>query len=359
MRTPTHRRWTGALPVRAFSLLLFAGTLAPLTLADPPSPATDPLAGPRVPDPDADRKAPTLIERDAEGKVKRLEITPEEVALDKLRLTAMERRRANEIVDRRRLGLDRVVIANVPLIIRLHNAAEAGDRPELKSAFQEFIRLFEAEVGQEKAKDQIAQVLSPEHATQFLALIDSYWKAIAEEALADAKENGSKPTEAIGAEIAKAIGKEIKRSYERQVQYRAEDLDHFLDVVDATPEQENTIRAQALEFTQKTLLRPTIAQREAFIKKVFAELTPPQRAMAMKEYLDPAIPAANTPGEVGGSMDGSMNGSMEGSMDGGSMDAKPANDNKKADPKPDPKPDTKPDTKTDTKPNKKSETKPK
>ncbi|QQS07845.1 MAG: hypothetical protein IPK69_07435 [Phycisphaerales bacterium] len=335
MRTPTRRLWTGALPLKALSLLLLAGALSPITLADPPAPAADPLAGPRVPDPDADRKAPTLIERDADGHIKRLEITAEEVALDKLKLTAKERRKANEIVDRRRVGLDRVVIGNVPLIIRLHNAAEAGDKPELKSAFQEFIRLYEAEVGQEKAKDQIAEVLSREHATQFNALIEAYWKSIAEEALADANDSGITPAEAIGAEIASAIGKEIKRSYERQVQYRAEDLDHFLEVVEATPKQESTIRAQALEFAQKTLQRPTIAQREAFIKKVFAELTPAQRAKVMKEYLDPAKPAADTPGEMGGSMDGSMSGSMDGSMDSDSKDAKPANTDKKPDKKSD------------------------
>ncbi|MGD9790030.1 MAG: hypothetical protein AB7Q00_02800 [Phycisphaerales bacterium] len=341
MRTPTRRLWTGALPLKALSLLLLAGALSPSTLADPPTPPTAPLAGPRVPDPDADRKAPTLIERDADGHIKRLEITAEEVALDKLKLTAKERRKANEIVDRRRVGLDRVVIGNVPLIIRLHNAAEAGDKPELKSAFQEFIRLYEAEVGKAKAKDQIAEVLSREHATHFHALIDDYWKSIAEEALADAKDSGITPAEAVGAEIASAIGKEIKRSYERQVQYRAEDLDHFLEVVEATPKQESTIRAQALEFAQKTLQRPTIAQREAFIKKVFVELTPAQRAKVMKEYLDPAKPAADTPGEMGGS--------MEGSMEGGSMDAKPAIADKMPDQKPDKKTDTKPDKKPDTK----------
>src|SRR5689334_3113710 len=116
---------------RAFAILALA--LAAPALAQEP----DPLRGPALKDQPA--KA-TLIERDFAGKLKRPDIPVEEAALPLLNLDAESRARVDAALAARAQVLDQIVVDNLELVVRLHNARQSGDRLDQLNTLAEFMK---------------------------------------------------------------------------------------------------------------------------------------------------------------------------------------------------------------------------
>ena len=79
----------------------------------------EPLAGPQV---EAEDRARALVARDFAGRVARLEVPPEEAALALLELDPVVREATDRVLADRAAALDRIVMANVKLLVRLQSA---------------------------------------------------------------------------------------------------------------------------------------------------------------------------------------------------------------------------------------------
>lgn len=241
-----------------------------------------PLSGPKV-------HAPTavgLVEKDMAGKVRRLEITPEEAALEKITLSPKERADANAIVVERQAILDKAVGENVPLLLEMQAAFQQNNKGEQIRQLQLFMNAIRPLRDRPKLRDEIAAVLSPDNAAKFQGLVHDYWEAIIAEGVAEQKEGGGKPKpfEVMTREGLVAFGQEIKRAYERRIASGAKEVDEFLRRLNATGEQEATLRNIFTDYAQKTLGKaPTPEQQRALGARIWKELTWEQRKTLLQE----------------------------------------------------------------------------
>lgn len=264
-----------------------AGQAAPVE-ADGQSDAL--LSGPKVA---ATATAPTLIERDLQGKIRRLETTAEEAALALLDLDAATKEKVNKILAMRTAALDSVVVNNVPLLLKLQAARETGDRRDFAEVTGELAKAAAPLREQGRLKDNIAAVLPKAERERFETLVSEYWKAVvAERREIMAKEQSSGGAglrtagRAAATEFALAIGQEIKRSYERTLGQRGADFDSLLKSLNLPMETETKVRNMVTDHAQKYIAQKggaTPAQNRELFFNIMTALTLEQRADLIRE----------------------------------------------------------------------------
>ena len=87
---------------------------------DAPSPDEAPLTGPDI----GRAKMPSIIQRTFEGTLQRLDIWPEEAAIELLDLTDESREQINDILASRAAAIDKVVSENLDDLLKLANDGE-------------------------------------------------------------------------------------------------------------------------------------------------------------------------------------------------------------------------------------------
>lgn len=264
--------------------MLLPALLAAVLLQPPPP--TGPLAGPSVMTPD---RAPTLVARDFDGKVKRLDEPAEEAALRLLTLSDAEKSKAAAITAARAAILDAVLADNIPLLLKLQGLRDGSARDEGLAALRELSAKLRPLRERGRLRDEIAGALTPENASKFIPLVDEYWKAVLAERAAMEGES-VRPAQAAGREVLQAIGQEIRRSYERVVGGRQKQLDEALARLSLSPEKEASLRLLVSNHFQATLGTPTPAQQREFVAAFMKELTPEQRRTLLTEVYGPSRP---------------------------------------------------------------------
>lgn len=87
----------------------------------------DAMRGPKV----GERQSvPTLVRRDASGKLERLEVRPEQGAVDLLKLTPEERKPVDGVFVARLLEINKALQEHYDLFIKLQTARQGGAKPE-------------------------------------------------------------------------------------------------------------------------------------------------------------------------------------------------------------------------------------
>ncbi len=294
-----------------WSVLTAASLPSAPAWADPPEPA-DPAEvrpasgapGGRKPDPDPVLGGPkategtvgdTLIARDFDGKVKRLDVTAEEAALEHLDLDKDARARIDRILAERAALLDKIVADNLLKIVDAYNAVQAGQKDEARAIYTEILLQTGDLRDRGKLGEELKTAMTPEQADHFDRLRREYWEAIVREDVdaAIASTPGIPPKgsykDALRREVALAVGQEIKRSYERQAAARADQLQEFVDALALTPEQQGKIKTILTDDFQrvqsnKTPGKRTPVQAMALVRSIAAELTPEQRE-ALGKYI--------------------------------------------------------------------------
>lgn len=268
------------------SLLLAAPALAQTAEpADPPA-----LAGPSV----TDTKAPpSLVQRDFEGKVKRLEEPADEAALALLPLTPEQRAKADAVLAQRHALLDRLVLENFQTVSRLRGAP-ADERRQVFLELREALRPLR-ERG--SLADELRPVLTSEQHERHAELVGEYFAAITDET-APGEAMGEQPRRAVdragaaGRELIQQIGVAVRRSYERTIGQQQKELEATLAALNLTPEQDAKVRKIILDSAQKRLSaagpgapanaktdappRPDTERRRTLLA-VMSALTPEQR----------------------------------------------------------------------------------
>ena len=245
------------------------------TPAPTPTPEPDALAGPTVA-PDAPA---SLVVRDFDGKLRRLEIPAEEAALELLKLSPEEQAKADAVIAARRAQLDGIVGQNLELLLKFKTAKEAGSTQEV----QQYLRQMLAKLGPVRDKgrlvDQLGTVLSPEKATELRRLSAEYWKAVIDDETGDSGERAK----VTGRVMLGAIGLEIKRAYETRVGGQLAEVDDLIARLGLTAEQESRVRAVVLEYGQQTLGKPTDSQKAKLFIDLNTILTKEQRGVFLRE----------------------------------------------------------------------------
>ena len=294
----------------AIAALLAAGTSVlaqsapasdkPATPAVPPAPAPAPsaapsteaglLGGPRV----VDKPARTsIVERDSTGNLVRLEVRPEQAALDLLVLTRAEREPVDKILAERLTRVTQLLKDNQALFLKIQGARQGGAKPaEIAPLMQEFRPIARPFV-ESPLRDQIAAALPEGKRAEFKRLVAEYFgAATAEEAANRARQEmpGSDqapaqrggpaggPPEMIArrAEV-NLLLREMGGALRTIVKERREQTEELMRVIDATPEQQAQIQAITRDARYGEGFERTPQQMGDIKRRIDAVLTPEQR----------------------------------------------------------------------------------
>ncbi len=227
------------------------------------------------------------MERDFKGKLKRPEVPPEEAALDLLKLAPEDRAKTDAVLAARAQVLDAVVIDNIDLVVKLHNARQSGDRRDQLAVMSEFMKKLQPLNARGRLADEIRGTLSKEQQGRYDAILKEYREAAIEEGTKEARARNEFVTDR-GMETREnlaSLGLEIKRSYERQISSKAAEFERVVSQLGLRSEQEAKIRALVTSFTQETKGKATAEQKRALFFRIMADLDPDQQQRLMRLYL--------------------------------------------------------------------------
>lgn len=231
------------------------------------------LAGPAV---DAAREA-TIVERDYAGRMRPLEITPEEAALERMDLPAGAREAAVGVLAARAAILDRVVRENIDLLTRLATAAESRDTRRLIPLALELHHKLEPLRERGTLRAELREAIPEPRRAEFDALVDGYWAAVRAEA------PRGKRFARIIEERARLFGKQVERSFQRQERSGDIAVAYVLSRLDLPPEREAQVREIVAQHNAGLGPEgPTEADHARLFVKVAAHLNAEQRAQLIK-----------------------------------------------------------------------------
>ncbi len=269
---------------RFCTLLLTAGMLA-LSLstatanaADPaPAKAPDaPLSGPKIA---PGKKVLTIIERDADGRVKRLDVAPAEAAVKAMPLSPEQRKKVDDVLVAQAATLDEIVRDNFDIIVKAAGAFDSKDRVAATRYVQELWTISEPVRKRGQLVEQLARALPKAEADQMRTLVREYLKARLKDEEDAAKAKGQN-FDVVGFNIGETLhtlGNEIRRSYERVVGQGASDFEKVLADLNLTPEQDSKVRAVVLDLFQNSGPNASGPQKLRAFMQAINVLTPEQR----------------------------------------------------------------------------------
>lgn len=310
--------------IRLLALVTACGMAAlPLSAQTEPAPSEpaiqeNPLAGPAV----GAGETPSLVKRDFEGKLERIETRPETAAIELITLTPEQRELVNDVLRRRSADVQRVLDDNLEMFLQLQAARQGGDRQEMMTLMRDF-RVVAEPLLKPSLFNQIRDVLPQDQRAEFARLVDEYIEALAAEPdpmggmgmqrgqrrgiggdaardakgepvpdpdtdtrLGDGPKEGKRNGPPTGAPARRRVEmnlliREMARDFGDMVEERREHTDELLKVIGATEEQEAKIRAIIRENGDTASLKPTAEQRSERFQKILKELTPEQRRALM------------------------------------------------------------------------------
>ena len=240
-----------------------------------PEGAPDPLAGPRI---TTAVKKLTLVERDFDGKVRRLEVSPEEEAVRRLELDEATKGKVNEAIAARSKLFDDFVRQNLDLLLKF--ASSHGNKADrgmlLRETFEKAAPIRE----HGRLQEHVLAVLPEDKKQAFTQLVDEYRNAVIAEEAKLPNEQG-KQSGRTGAAMRVGLeqfGQDVKRAYERVIAEGQGKLETFLKNLDLSTEQDQKIRKMVVDFYTQYLGKeaPAGAKLE-LVMKVAAELEPAQK----------------------------------------------------------------------------------
>jgi len=252
--------------------------------ASPPERAPNPLQGPRVAEPAAKS---TLVERDMAGKLRRLEVPPEEAALSLMALDAVAAAKTRTIIQERTVILDRIVLNNLNLVMQFHNARLAGDKRDQLVLLTQLLVALKPLTDRGTLSEEIIGALSLDQSVTFKSLVRDYNQAAAAETEAESRAAGERLTQRqiTARENLVVLGTEIKRSYERQITSRTAEFEQIMSQLELEPEQESKIRAMVLDYAQAVVGKPTLDQRRSLFFRMMAVLNADQQRTLIRLFV--------------------------------------------------------------------------
>lgn len=234
----------------------------------------DVLSGPRVTG--SERHGLSIIEREFDGRLKRLEQHPVLVALDRMSLSPESRAKVDEVLQRRNSALDTLVRDNLKLIIELGLANQAGDKAASQALLAELVQKAQPFLQRGPLLNELRDALPAAQYRELRNVVEEYFEA----SRSAAKNDASGKRDRFGSLVAmsfEGVQYELKASYERVVQGPGDEFEKLIKELNLSPEQESRIRQKAVDFVQKTYGKPTKGQQVKIFLEIYGELTPEQR----------------------------------------------------------------------------------
>ncbi|MCB9845356.1 MAG: hypothetical protein H6811_05160 [Phycisphaeraceae bacterium] len=247
-----------------------------------PADEPDALAGPDVA---SAASRPTLVHRAFDGSIRRLEVSPEEAALERLDLDEESQGQVQEVLDARNAVLDEILVKHIGLLLKYQAAAAAEDRLEILRVLTEVWRATEPLRERGTLREELGRVLNQDRLSLMDEMVAEYDEALLAEARAQAEASGERFREVRYriAEGLRRLGEDLKRSYERAVTAGVEEFEALLVKLQLEPEHEREVRRLVQDFAQATMLNPTAQQRRELGRKIFAVLSQEERLRALRE----------------------------------------------------------------------------
>ncbi|MDX2131040.1 MAG: hypothetical protein SFY69_03175 [Planctomycetota bacterium] len=256
--------------------------------ADAPAEQAHPLGGPKVVSQEAPR---TLVKNDLAGKLIETERRPEAEAIDLLELSEREKADVQRVLAEREAEVSRVLYDNLEVFLGLQGTLRGGNPRESLAAVMQ-AREVAASLLEPSLASRLGEVLSEPNRAEFTRLLGEYEAALARSLPERGPAGRGTPRDAaVGAEFTRRrvethlLLKEIGRSLASNAAEKQGQMDAFLKAINATAEQESKIRAIAQDAASGNPLKePDARARAERFRRIFALLTPQQRAAAREYY---------------------------------------------------------------------------
>lgn len=245
--------------------------------AQPPS-DSDALRGPTLTK-HPDRPEHSIVERDFNGKLRKLEDNPALVALHRLSLTPEQRAAAEKVVGDRAAALDTIVRDNLRLLVELAQAMQSGDTQSAGRLQAQAMEKAGPFLKRGPLVNELRPVLPEDTFAELRRMVDEYNALAAEDRMGDPM-SGPRPGNKFGAMLAQGFegfAAEARASYQRVVGQGGKDFENLIKILQLTPEQESAVRRIATDLFQKTYGKPTKRQQLRVFLDIYAELNPDQR----------------------------------------------------------------------------------
>lgn len=274
--------------------LILAALLASPAFAQVADDGTE-LGGPRVV---TSEKPKTITEHEMDGTLKKIDTRPEQAALALLDLTPAEKTAVEAILDKRAVAVGALLAEHQALFLKIQQARQGNaPREEIAPLMREF-RPIAAPLVSPALLDQLAGVLPAEKAARLRSLVGEYMQALAAEGAKDGRAPAAPPADTPqrrrpNAESAaqktgadriisermeiNLLLREMGRSLNAVVEERRAHSAALMKAIEATPEQEEQIRAIVRGIGDSAGLRPTREQRAEMRRKIMAILSPEQQ----------------------------------------------------------------------------------
>lgn len=228
---------------------------------------------------DETAKGKTLVQRDADNKLKRIDIAPEEAAIQIMDLDPAERERCNKIFVERAAILDEIIMKNFNLLGKLHTALQAGDKEAISKAYSAFTPKLERLSDRGRLEDELKPELRMDHVPEFQRLVAEYRQALIQDGIREVKAEGKEavPQSIANREMLIATGEQIRRAYDRTVSTKVADFDPILAKLSLKPEQATKIRGLTADFAQKHAGNAAPEQKRELVMQMLKEMEPDQR----------------------------------------------------------------------------------
>jgi hypothetical protein len=251
---------------------------------DPPPPAAarpsedaDALRGPSI-EKHPDRPVRSIVERDFNGRLKRLEDHPVLVALSRLDLSAADKAAAERVLGDRAAAIDMIVRDNLKELVELDGAKKSGDGPAASKLQADLLEKAKPFFKRGTMLAELMPVLPEEKFAELKKMVEEYNRVATQDRNTDPM-NKDKPNP-VGNLLAQGFenfGAEAKASFKRVVEAGGKDFDKLIQSLDLTPEQESKVRQKAGDLFQKTYGKPTKGQQLKLFLDIYAELNTEQR----------------------------------------------------------------------------------
>jgi len=254
----------------------------------PDQPTTDQptLSGPKV-----ESKHPrvkSLIERDFDGTLKKLETEPVTAAIAIMELDEPSRAAAEKILLQRSAALDALVKDHLKELAELNAARRARQRGEANTILAALLKEAGPIFKEGPLVDQVAEVLPTEKATELRMLITEYRDELVKEMMEKGGEHGQKKNrvQAAMTERLTGFGQEVKSSYERVFGSRRKDFQEVVKQLNLSPEQESKVQQVFTDLFQKTYGKPSRAQSAKAAMQAYNMLDSEQRVRFRELFKD-------------------------------------------------------------------------
>lgn len=241
--------------------------------------ATPPaLSGPKVQRGAPNAEVRTLVHKEFDGRLKRLEVEPVGAAIAIMELNPEERAAAEKVLIERKTSFDALLRDNIPLVLKLDGAFKGHDNGEGQKALQQLFEKAKPVLAKGPLLDQVAAVLPPDKAKELRRLHAEYMNA----AVQDRMDTGpaDKKNDRFGARVAEGFAnfqREIENSAKRVFEGGDKDFKELVRKLDLTPEQESKVQGMFLDMYANSNGKPTKGEQAKVLLKSLALLTEEQK----------------------------------------------------------------------------------